>query len=300
MGTTVEIFLVAEDTTRASELFEEAFAEIEYVEATLSRYRPNSEVSRINATAADEAVTVDPELFGLLDRAREYGRLSDGAFDITVGPLVSAWGFFGGSGERPSRRALSRARARSGWPMLELDSESRTVRFGRDGVEIDLGAIGKGWALDRAAATLRRQGVDAALVGAGKSSYVAFGAPPGRPGWTVNVTDPDDTTRVLSTVQLRDRALSTSGANQKYFEIAGRRYSHIIDPRTGAPVEGMLQVTVVAETATDSDALSTALFVIGPDEATFLLDSGQQRGAMFVLETPNGSHSLKIGWPDGR
>jgi thiamine biosynthesis lipoprotein len=139
--------------------------------------------------------------------------------------------------------------------------------------------------------------VEAALLGAGQSSYLAFGTPPDLRGWSVNVTEPADTTQVLATVLLRDQSLATSGANQKFFELDGRRYSHIIDPRTASPVEGMSQVTVLAETATDSDALSTALFVLGPDNAAPLLDHGQGRGAMFVLDTRNGPEVIEIRWP---
>ncbi len=298
MGTMAEIYLATEDPARASELFEAAFAEIEYAEATLSRYRPNSEISRINASAAEGDVTVDPELFGLLKLAREYGRISHGAFDITVGPLVNAWGFSGGQGRRPSRRELSSARDRSGWRLLELTESQRTVRFLRDGVEIDLGAIGKGWALDRAAAVLCRHGVGNALLGAGASSYLALGHPPDQDGWIVNVTDPTDTSRVLTALQLSDAALATSGANQKFFEVDGKRYSHIIDPRTGSPVEGMLQVTVLAEKATDADVLATALFVLGPDSGPRLLPEGQMRGALFVLDAPGRRRVVEVDWPD--
>lgn len=299
MGTTVDIFLQAPKAPRASELFEAAFAEIEYVDATLSNYIANSEISRINATAAHVAITVDPELFGLLQLAAEYGHLTGGAFDITVGPLIRAWGFFGGSGQLPSPRALTRARSRSGWTLLELGPKGRTVRFRHEGVELDLGAIGKGWALDRAANVLRRIGVDAALLGAGRSSYYAIGAPAGRGGWPVHVRDPADTTRVLATVLLHDGALATSGATQRFFESEGHRYSHIIDPRTGLPVEGMLQVTVTASTATDSDVLSTALFVLGPNEGAELL-AALRCGALFVRDAGYDPRVVAVNWPDSR
>jgi thiamine biosynthesis lipoprotein len=299
MGTRVEIFLQAPSAAQAAELFAAGFAEIDYVDATLSGYKANSEVSRINGTAARGAVTIDPELFGLFERAADYGRITNGAFDITVGPLAKAWGFYGGVGQRPSRRALARARARSGWGVLELDSVGRTVRFRREGAELDFGAIGKGWALDRAASVLRRLGIEAALLGAGRSSYYAIGAPPGRRGWTVHVRDPADTTSVLATVLLRDGALATSGATQRFFESDGHRYSHIIDPRTGSPVEGMLQVTVTASTATDSDALSTALFVLGPDEVAGLLDA-PHRGALFVRDADHGPRIVAVNWLEGR
>jgi thiamine biosynthesis lipoprotein len=299
MGTAVEIFLWAPSVQRARELFEAAFAEIDSADATLSTYRASSEVSRINATAAREPITVDPEVFGLLARAVAYSERTGGAFDVTVGPLVKAWGFFGGSGRMPSSFGLARARARSGWPLLVLDAARRTVRFRRRGMELDFGAIGKGWALDRAAALLRRFGVRSALLGMGESSYYAIGAPPGRAGWAVHVTDPADTTRILDTVFLRDGSLATSGATQQVFEAGGRRYSHIIDPRTGTPVEGMVQVTVVAAAATDSDALATALFVLGPEPAGALLDGEPGRGALFVREAGRGPRIVTMRWPAG-
>ncbi len=297
MGTTVEIFLWAPTLQHASGLFEAAFAEIDYVDRTLSTYREDSEVSRINATAARETVTVDPEIFRLLRLAIDYSRRTEGAFDVTVGPLVKTWGFFGGTGRMPSRRSIERARARTGWPLVALDSAQRTVRFRRTGVELDFGAIGKGWALDRAAAALRRLGVTAALLGLGESSYYAIGAPPGRDGWPVNVTDPTDTVRVLARVFLRDGALATSGVTQQSFEASGRRYGHIIDPRSGEPVEGMLQVTVTASTATASDALSTSLFVLGVDGASALLGTEPRCGALFVLDAHGGPRVTAINWP---
>lgn len=299
MGTDVEIFLWAPQAPRASELFEIAFAEIEYADVTLSTYRANSEVARINDIAAREPVTVDPEVFELLEEAVRYSQRTGGAFDITVGPLVSAWGFAGGEGRMPSSLELEHARARSGSGLVVLDPRRRTVRFRRDGVELDFGAIGKGWALDRAAAALRLHGVRSALLGAGGSSYYAIGSPPGRDGWPIRVTDPTDTGRVLATVLLQDRSLATSGASQQFFELAGTRYSHIIDPRTGSPVEGMLQVTVTGDRATESDALSTALFVLGTDGAATVLEGGQRGGALFVKDTHDGPRIVAMHWPGG-
>ena len=300
MGTEVEIFLWAPTAPRAWELFEAAFAEIDYTDATLSTYRASSEVSRINATAAREPVTVDPEVFELLEQAVRYADHTSGAFDITVGPLVKAWGFVGAGGHVPSPLDLERARAQSGSRLLLLDRERRTVRFRQRGVELDFGAIGKGWALDRAADALRRHGVRAALLGAGESSYYAIGTPPSRDGWPIAVTDPADTNEVLATVVLRDASLATSGASQRFFEVEGKRYSHIIDPRTGSPVEGMRQVTVTAERATDSDALSTALFVLGPEQAAELLDGGRRGGALFVRDSRDGPRIVAVHWPGAR
>jgi thiamine biosynthesis lipoprotein len=298
MGTTVEVYLYAANRVRAAELLEAAFEEIERVEAALSNYRPTSELSRINANAAAAPVTTDPEVFGLIERALEYSRRTEGAFDLTVGPLVKAWGFFHGTGRHPSDDELADARARSGWTNVDLSGTTRSVRFVTPGLELDLGAIGKGWALDCAAETLRRHGVSAALLGAGQSTYYAIGAPPEDDGWPIRVTDPHDTARTLSTVLLRDQALSTSGTSEKSFELGERRYSHIIDPRTGHPVAGMAQVTVTAPTATDSDALSTAMFVLGPERAGELLRRTSGIAALLVLDIYSERRVLALDWPE--
>jgi len=298
MGTTVEVYLYAPSSVRAAALLEAAFAEVERVEAALSNYRPTSELSRINAAAATAPVTTDPEVFGLIARALDYSRRSEGAFDITVGPLVKAWGFFDGAGRYPSDDELADARARSGWRQVDLDETTRRVRFLAPGLELDLGAIGKGWALDCAAATLRRNGVRAALLSAGQSTYYAIGAPPHERGWPIHVTDPQDTTRTLSTALLRDQALSTSGTGEQSFELGGQRYSHIVDPRTGQPVAGMAQVTVTAPTATDSDALATAIFVLGPERATELIRGPPAGAALLVMEASGEGRVLALDWPE--
>ena len=298
MGTTVEIYLYASARARAAELFEVTFQEIERVEEALSGYRPTSEISRINATAAREPVVTDPEVFGLLERALDYSRHTGGAFDITVGALVRAWGFFRNDGHYPTPEELARARAKVGWRQVALDRATRTIRFLTPGIELDLGGIGKGFALDRAARILQRSGVTAALLGAGQSSYYAIGAPPDTEGWRIVVPDPHDPAQALSTVWLRDRSLSTSGNAQKFFELDGTRYSHIIDPRTAEPSTGMLQVTVTARTAAESDALSTALFVVGPERAAQVVEPCDDVAALLVTEHEKHELVVAIEWAE--
>jgi thiamine biosynthesis lipoprotein len=273
-----------------------AFEEIARVEAALSSYRPTSEISRINGSAVRGPVVTDPEVFGVIEQALHYSRRSDGAFDITVGALMRAWGFFRDDGHYPSLDELAEARAKVGWQHVALDNAKRSIRFLTPGIELDLGGIGKGFALDRAAHTLRRHGVTAALLGAGQSSYYAIGAPPDTEGWAITVHDPDDPARALSTVPLRDRSLSTSGNDQKSFWLDGRKYSHIIDPRTGEPATGMMQVTVTARTAADSDALATALFVLGPERAADLIEQGDDVAALLVTGHETEDHVVAIEW----
>jgi FAD:protein FMN transferase len=294
MGTTFEVYLYADDDQRASEAFEIAFDEIERVEAALSNYRSTSELSRINASAATRPVVTDPEVFGLLALSLDYSRRTGGAFDVTVGRLMKAWGFFRGRGSFPSAEELERARGETGWRRVALDPSARSVRF-LGPVELDFGGLGKGYAIDRVASLLKEAGVQAALVGSGTSTFYAIGAPPGRPGWLVHVPDPRDRSRSLATVALRDQSISTSGSSEKFFRLDGRTYCHIMDPRSGVPVEGMAQTTVIAPTATDSDVLSTALFVLGPEAGSRILDEQAGAAALFVTDRP--SRVVTVHWP---
>ncbi|MGD2123424.1 MAG: FAD:protein FMN transferase [Gemmatimonadota bacterium] len=297
MGTDAEIYLYAESGEAASELFQAAFAEIEAAEDALSIYSPTSEISRINQNAGVEPVTTDPEVFHLIGLALDCSERTGGAFDITVGPLVEAWGFFRGGGRSPSPEELSAARANSGWKKVALDEGRRSVRFRVPGVELDLGGLGKGWALDRAARKLKGLGVEAALLGLGQSTYLAIGAPPDTEGWVVSIPDPRSSTEAISTIRLRDRALSTSGNAERYFVLDGRRLSHIIDPRTGRPAEGVEQVTVAALNATESDALSTALFVMGPQAARQLHEGDPGFQALMILDQGADQRTVRLGWP---
>ena len=300
MGTTFELHLYAADEVRAKELFEAAFDEIERVETALSNYRPSSELSRINSQAASAPVTTDPEVFGLLERAFWYSRRSDGAFDMTVGRLMKAWGFFRGSGRLPSDEELARVREQTGWRRVHLDPARRSVRFLAPGLELDPGGIGKGYALDRVATLLRENGVRAALLTSGSSSIYALGAPPGKPGWTVRVPDPLDRARTLSQVVLKDQSLSTSGNYEKFFRVGGRIYCHIMDPRTGRPVEGVLQTTVIAPEATDSDALSTTVFVLGPERGARVLAEVPGSAGLVVTDKSGAGRVVEIRWPGAR
>ena len=297
MGTSFDLWLYASDRWRAAELIEVAFEEIDRVESDLSTYRPTSELSRINSRAADAPVTTDPQTFRLIERSLEYSRASSGAFDITVGRLMRAWGFFRGAGRYPSGDEIARVVEQTGWERVELEPRKRTIRFQHPGIELDMGAIGKGYALDQAADLLRAHGVTAALIGAGHSTYYAIGAPSGRRGWRIDVPAPFDSSRTLSGVRLRDGGLSTSGNYERFFELEGTRYCHIMDPRTGAPVKGMVQVTALASRATDADALSTAIFVTGATRCAELLEGRPDSAALLVAGTAEETDVVTVDWP---
>jgi thiamine biosynthesis lipoprotein len=184
---------------------------------------------------------------------------------------MTAWGFFRGEGRVPSAAELAAARERVGARHVALDAAAGTVRFDRDGVSLDLGGIGKGYAVDRAVAVLRARGVRSALVNAGGSSVYGLGAPPSADAWSIDVEDPGRAGRTVSTVRLRDRALSVSGRSVQSFEEKGVVYAHVMDPRTGRPVPGVAGVVVLSDDATTGDALDNALFVLGVEAGRALV-----------------------------
>lgn len=297
MGTVFTIYLYAGSEEQADGLFASAFEEIERLDRTLSNYRPDSELSRINRLAGHEAVTTDPEMFSLLQACLEYSRRSAGTFDITVGPLMRSWGFFRGEGRYPAPWQLDKAREKVGWKKVQLDAGARTVHFAVDGMELDLGGIGKGYAVDRVIRQLRTAGVKAAMVDAGSSTIYALGAPPGKKGWLVRVPKPGDRTQTISTVVLRDKSLSTSGSYEKFFQLNGRTYCHIMDPRTGEPVEGMLQATVIAADGTTTEALSKPMFVMGTEAGTKYLAEFPEVAGLWVTGEIRAPRMVQWNWP---
>jgi thiamine biosynthesis lipoprotein len=265
MGTEFTIVAYGRDAKFLGEVVNQAFEEIDRLDAQMSNYKPESEISALNREAARQAVMVEPALFALIQDSLRYSRETNGAFDITVGPLMRAWGFFRGQGRVPTRGELAQVMERIGYGHVHLDAERREVRFDRQGIELDLGGIAKGYAVDRAVGILRENGVTAALVSSGTSSLYALGAPPGERGWKVNIRDPFEARKVGDVVWLKNYSLSASGSYEKFFTVGGKTYAHIMDPRTGRPVENMLSSAVLAPQTTESDALSTAFFVLGPE-----------------------------------
>jgi FAD:protein FMN transferase len=297
MGTVFAIHLYAESESQALSYFEVAFEEVERLEETLSKFRPSSEICRINRLAATQPVTTDPEVFSLIEQSCAYSEQTGGAFDITVGPLMRTWGFFRAEGQFPDAEELNAAREGTGFDKLVLDRGTRTIQFAVPGMELDLGAIGKGYAVDQTAEILREAGVNAALMVAGSSTVYALGTPPDEEGWKIHVPDPLDRTRKISTVKLRDRAISTSGSYERFFELDGRRYCHVMDPRTGMPVEGVLQSTLIGSDGAMTDAISNALFVLGADGKP-LLSKFEDVSALTVLEDRPAQRIVKWNWPD--
>ena len=291
------VYLNPDSPRFAPEAAVSALALVAELEDQLSVFREHSEVSRLNRRAAHEAVAVESRLFELLSRAVELHRQTGGAFDITSGPLTKAWGFYRRQGRVPDSSEIAVAMALVGSQRIELDEGAGSVRFTREGVEINLGAIGKGYALDRCAELLEREGVGDFLLHGGQSSVLARGrqkttASPASPGaasaamrgWTIGVKHPVWPKRRLAEIDLQNKSLGTSGAENQYFFHQGKRYGHILDPRSGSPATGVLTASVIAPDAATADALSTAFYVLGVAGATDYCERHDEVAA--VLVTP--------------
>jgi thiamine biosynthesis lipoprotein len=264
MATRFELVLHGDDAVRLRAAGEEALQEIERLEAQLSFYRADSEIRWINARAADAPVRVEPRLFALLRQCATLAERTEGAFDVTVGPLMRAWGFVRDTGRVPSPEDIERARAVTGIGHVRFDENDFTVELDRPGVEIDLGAYGKGYACERAVALLRENGVGRALLHGGTSSVCTIGAPPGDTAWRISLGPPLAREDASAIVGLVDDALSVSAVHGKSFTADGHTYGHVVDPRTGEPTRSAAAAAVRGPSAATCEALSTALMVLGP------------------------------------
>ncbi len=275
MATRFEVVLPGDDPVALRAAGEAALNEIERLENVLSLYRPSSEIAEVNARAGVEPVRVSVPVFRLLEHALAIASDTGGTFDMTIGPLMKCWGLMADTGRVPPAEELAEARARVGWQFIDLDASRFTVRFGRPGMMIDLGAIGKGYAIDCALEQLLEAGVRSALIHGGTSSIYGLGHPPDAAGWTIALRGPGERDGAepgfddqlpsadLPTYRLRDGALSVSAVWGKSFQTADRRYGHVIDPRVGEPAGDAVMAAVALPSTTESDAFSTALLVLG-------------------------------------
>lgn len=286
MGCTFEV-LVPSSIPGALEGAEAALDEIVRLDHCLSVYRPDSEVSRLNAAAGLGPRPATESVVEVLSLAARLTEETGGAFDVAAGALARVWGLHGGERRVPDRGRLTRAMELTGMKHARIGDDPPTVELRKPGVELDFGAIGKGYALDRAAMILReRWGIASALLHGGTSSVFALGSCPGeKGGWLIGVRNPADETECVAELRLRDQGLATSAATHRFFEAGGKRWGHILDPRTGWPAEGTWSVTVVAPSAAEADALSTAFYVLGTAAAARHALSRSGVGAIFTRET---------------
>ncbi|GAB4465266.1 MAG: FAD:protein FMN transferase [Burkholderiaceae bacterium] len=293
MGTAIHVELWGDDAMRAERAIDAVMQEMHRIDAAMSPYKETSELSRVNRDAAHGPVRIGEELFGLIERAIEFARLTDGAFDITYAAVGHLYDYR--RGIKPTETELARARAAVGWRGLQLDRTARTVRFTKPGMRIDLGGFAKGYAADNAAAILARHGIRHAIVAAGGASRL-LGDRCGRP-WTIGIRDPRRKGEVVALLPLEDASVSTSGDYERFFDDGATRCHHLIDPRTGRSPDGVRSVTVVAADGLTSEALSKTVFVLGVERGLRFVEA--RPGVDAVVVDADGKLHFSSGLLDG-
>ena len=297
MGTFVHIIAVTGDSETAQKSIKAAFNQIVHIDKLMSDYKPDSELSTVNKKAFKNPVTISDSLFEVLSRSIEFSKKTDGAFDITVGPLVDLYHKAGEQGVAPTEDEIAAAKAKAGFAKLILDEQNKTVKFAVDGMRLDLGGIGKGYAVDKAVEAMRNCGALGGLVALAGDIRV-FGSPPkDKNSWMVGVQDPDklsdsmENAQTVFVLHLKDMAVSTSGDYRRFTVIAGEKYNHIIDSKAGTGSRNFASVTVIAPSATDADALATAVSVMGVERGLELIKSVPQADAILI---PSQNHQKII------
>lgn len=292
MGTFAHIVAVAEDTGTAKKCVRAALEEIHKVDDLMSDYKSDSEISRVNSHAYEKAVQVNESTYEVLQRSVKFSKMTDGAFDVTVGPLVALFREAKESKVAPSEQQIAQAKSKVGFEKLKLDSENRTVQFSDKGMLLDLGGIAKGYSIDKAIEAAKRNGAIGAMVDIG-GDVRCFGLPPkGRDYWLIGLQDPNSAIEGIEGGGLRlvlkvtNEAVATSGDYQQFVIIEGKRYSHIMDRKTGKSAEGLSSVTIITDNATDADALATAVSVMGAEKGLVLIEKLPNTEAILISPGP--------------
>lgn len=275
MGCRFDLTVVAQDAASAANYFKLAIKEIQRIERLISSWDPTSQTSSINQAAGKNPVVVDPELLQLLQRANALSRLTDGAFDISYASMDRIWRFDGSMTAMPSAAAISASVAHIGYEKIAIDPSASSVFLPEKGMKIGFGAIGKGYAADRARLLLEKAGVEAGIINA-SGDLTTWGQQPNGKNWMVAITNPLNKAKAFAWLPITDRAVVTSGNYERYVRFNGVRYAHIIDPRTGYPSTGIVSVTLFAPNAELADALATSVFVMG-----------LETGLDFINQLPN-------------
>jgi FAD:protein FMN transferase len=294
MGTSVEITVSHPAAKQADQAMEAAFQEVERVDFLMSNYRPESEVSRITRSAGKQEVRVSAETLAVIERALFFSRLSGGAFDITIGPVFRLWNLR--EGKIPEQVLVQENLKRVDYRKIRVDSAHSSVFLAEPRMEIDLGAIAKGYAVDRACESLQRKGIENFLVNAGGDLKVRGEKEPGLP-WVVGIRHPRLAPEFIAKLRPRNAAVATSGDYEKFFLKEGERYHHILNPLTGKPARECQAVTIMAPSAMDADALATAVFVLGPAKGLSLL--AKIANAHGIIVNARGNVLVSPNWPEG-
>ncbi len=300
MATTFEIRVYpreGEDPARLIGLIDEIFADIDALEAVISEWKPDSQTSYVNNHAAEGPVKVPVDLMELLVVSRTCYERTGGVFDVTVGPLSQLYGFYKKQGHQPTPEELHEALGRVGMDKVTLDPQAHTVQFQKAGMRFDFGGIGKGFAIDRAAAKLRARGVKNALLSAGTSSIYALGTPPDEPGWKVHIRHPYNEGEKLVTVTLRDESMSTSGCYGNLPVVDGVRICNLFDPRTGQAQHGIVSASAIAPTATETEALGKAFLILGVEGARAFCARNPGVRGILVPESPGPAMQVELIGP---
>jgi thiamine biosynthesis lipoprotein len=293
MGTWATVTLVTPDSAAVSDLAYRSLLALHRVDSLMSNWTQTSEVARINREASTREVVVHPEVASVIALAQGVTRDTGGAMDITIEPLVRLWGFLGGPRRVPTPDEIAQALRSVGPGQLRFDPARGALRFHDPDTKIDLGGIAKGYGVDRVAEILRGAGAKDALIDL-SGNMVALGNAPGKSGWSVGVRDPSGQRPYLGTIRLHDEAISTSGSYEQFVDVDGKRYGHIIDPRTGWPAEGLVSVTVVAPTAMQCDAWDTGLFVLGSEKARALAKTHDEFSIVVVEPRAGGGYVVWV------
>ena len=296
MGTIGKITVSAENPETVEKALNLAQDTVRKIEGICNIFDPESELSRLNRDASEREVVCSPLLWELLNEAERFYRLSGGAFDATVRPLMKLWGFHRKRSSLPSETEIEQIRKIVGWDKVLLNPERKSVFFRVKGVSIDLGGIAKGFALDKAAEKIRSSGQCSAVLNLGGNILCI--AQKNQRSFHIGIRDPLSPDRIFETLEMRNQAIATSGNYERYVVIDGKHYTHIMDPRTGKPVQDMLSVTVRTLRGVDSDALSTVLFVKGTDFAPEICRIFPDTGVIAVrrsTENPSGTKISRYG-----
>jgi thiamine biosynthesis lipoprotein ApbE len=293
MGTLADVVVVTADSAATAPVARIAHRAFARVDSLMSNWTTTSEVARLNRETPAGPTQVHPDVARVLARALRIGRDTGGAMDITVEPLVRAWGFLGGHPRVPSDAEVAAAFAHVGLAKLAFDSTSATLRFLDPGVRVDLGSIAKGYAVDLAADSLRARGIRNACVNVSGNMQL-LGSPPGADRWRIGVRDPRNRMPYFARLHLTEQGIATSANYEQFVAVDGRRYGHIMDPRTGRPADGLLAVTVVAATAVEADGWDTGLFVLGAADAMRIARARSDFSAILVAPGANGVDTVWV------
>ena len=293
MGSNFDITVVANDKAQAQAYIDTAVDEIYRIEKLISSWKPTSQTSEINRNAGIKPVKVDAELFNLIKRSKAISQLTDGAFDISFAAIEKLFSFDGQETTWPSKSLIKSSVEKIGYQNIILDEDAQTVFLKEKGMRIGFGAIGKGYAADKAKALLQSKGVEAGIINA-SGDMNAWGTQPDGSAWKIAITNPMDKSKNYGLFDLNRQAVVTSGNYEKFILVDGERYAHIIDPRTGMPTKGILSVTVFAPKAELADALATSIFVMGDDVGINLINQLPDIEAIIVKDDGKLSLSNNI------